>query len=185
VLVPFVLVAAALIPSSTHAQRQSLGFAISTGVGLPIGDLGDQANPGISLSVRREQRLGAEAWSLRGGLTFDRMGGNSESGVDNFQFITFATELVHHSSPRLYEFGGLGIYNVKTVFPPVITTAPSGFGRASTPSISETDIGIQAGLGYNFRTTGGARPFVEFQLVDVFTSGSSSAWFPIRFGIRI
>lgn len=144
-------------------------FSGAVGLALPIGDLGNAADPGINLALRGEGKLGAPNWSLRGDLSWDRFSG--KRGIDAFSYLALAGNLVHRSGrDRLYEFGGVGIYGSKTSF-------------GSGLSHDDTNLGLQGGIGLDL-STGPNSAFVEFGLTNVITSGSNSTWFPVRIGIR-
>ena len=156
---------------NTGAQFIGPGLRISAALGIsaPVGDLDRRGGTGFGASFRTEYPIGSEDWALRGDFSFDRFAG--KAGVDSYQFFTVATNIVHKSNPKLYEFGGFGIYTAKTAFGPGDSSAESAFG-------------FQGGVGYNLSRTG-LRTFVEFGITDVLTTGRSSVWFPVRFGIRI
>ena len=136
---------------------------------LPIGDLGNAADPGVNLALRGEGRLPARNWSLRGDLTWDRFSG--KGAIDSYSYLGLAGNLVHRSAAdRLYEFGGLGVYGNTMTF-------------SNQLNHSDTNLGVQMGLGLDL-APGPHTPFVEFGLTGVFTSGSNSLWFPVRFGVR-
>jgi hypothetical protein len=69
----------------------------------------------------------------------------------------------------VYEFGGLGLYDFRV----------SGGGVTN----SEMDLGLQAGVGVDINP-GPHSMFLEFGLTNVFATGRSELWFPLRFGIR-
>ncbi len=159
---------AAFVPRTAHAQTPVV-FSGAAALGLPIGDLGNAADVGMSLAIRGEGRLTSPGWSLRGDLSWDRFGGRGP--VNAYSYVGFAGNLVHHEqNSQLYEFGGLGLYGSKTSF-------------VDAADHDDTNLGVQMGLGLNF-SPGPHTPFVEFGLTSVFTSGSNSLWFPVRFGVR-
>jgi hypothetical protein len=169
-------VAAALFALATsaggaQAQFMSRGtkFSGAIGISAPIGDLDKRAGTGFGGAVRTESPLGSEDWSVRADFSFDRFAG--KAGVESYQFFTVATNLVHRSNARLYEFAGFGIYTMKTAI-------------AANNNRSESAFGFQGGVGLNLSTKG-LKTFVELGIADVLTTGRSSAWFPVRFGIRI
>lgn len=163
-----VALALAVVPRAARAQAP-IRFSGAAALALPIGDLGDAADVGFNLSVRGEGRLSSPGWSVRGDLSWDRFGGKGI--VDAYSYLGAAANIVHRGSAgRLYEFGGLGLYNSKTSF-------GDGLNR------DDTNLGLQLGLGLDLNP-GPHTPFVEFGLTNVFTSGSNSLWFPVRFGVR-
>ncbi len=163
------LALATFAPRAAHAQTPVV-FSGAAALALPIGDLGDAADVGFNLSLRGEGRIGSPGWSLRGDLSWDRFGGKGV--VDSYSYLGVAANLVHRTSAgRLYEFGGLGIYDSKTSF-------------ENQLNHDDADLGLQLGLGLDLAPSGPHTPFVEFGLTSVFTSGSNSLWFPVRFGVR-
>lgn len=160
--------AAALAPRAVRAQTPVF-FSGAAAVALPIGDLRNAADVGMSLALRAEGKLATPGWSLRGDLSWDRFGGRGP--VDSYSYLGFAGNIVHHEQQSsLYEFGGLGLYGSKTSF-------------TDAADHDDTNLGLQMGLGVNL-AAGQHAPFIEFGLTSVFTSGSNSIWFPVRFGVR-
>lgn len=150
-------------PASTPVR-----FALAGGLSLPAGDLGADADLGVALGARAEGRLRDPRWGLRGDLSWDRYDGHS--AVNAFSYVALAGNLVHYGSAgRVYQFGGLGVYNSHLRF-------VNGADR------SNTSLGMQAGVGLAL-TRGSPRWFTEFGLTSAFTSGRSSVWFPVRAGL--
>jgi hypothetical protein len=149
-------------------------------VDVPISDLDTYGHTGFGIAVRTESPLGGPTWSLRSGVSYDRFGGKRSYGVDHFEYLTFASELLHNTNTRTYQYAGVGIYQAKTVYPP----EPGGFlGLGNgTQAQSESDFGFQGGVGLNFGKV--TKTFLEIGIVDVLTTGRSSVWFPLRYGIR-
>lgn len=142
-------------------------FALAGGLSLPAGDLGADADLGIALGARAENRLPNPRWGMRGDLSWDRYDGHS--AVNSFSYVALAGNLVHHgSSGRVYQFGGLGVYNSHLRY-------VNGADRSST------NLGVQAGVGVAL-SHGHPNWFTEFGLTSAFTSGRSSVWFPVRAG---
>jgi len=159
---------ATFVPHVARAQTP-VTFSGAAALALPIGDLGNAADVGFNLALRGEGKIGSPGWSLRGDLSYDRFGGKGV--VDSYSYLGVAANLVHRTGAgRLYEFGGLGIYGSKTSF-------------ENQLDHDDTNLGVQMGLGLDLNP-GPHTPFVEFGLTSVFTSGSNSLWFPVRFGVR-
>ncbi len=151
------------------AQPMSSGlrFGFAGGLSIPAGDLGNSTSTGFAIAVRGETPLSAARWSARADLSFDRFDGRGI--VNAYTYTALAASLVHHDGDdRMYQYGGLGVYNSRTAF-------------VGASDLSSTDLGVQAGLGYDFRTTA-PRWFLEAGLASAFTSGRSSLWFPVRVG---
>jgi hypothetical protein len=154
-------------PRAGHAQTP-VQFSGAVGLVLPVGNLGDAVNVGFSLALRGEGKFGSSDWGFRGDLSYDQFGGKAP--INSFSYPSAAGNVLHRShDSRFYEFGGLGLYDWRV-------SAPGG-------SNSELDLGLQLGVGYDI-TPGPHAMFLEFGLTNAFTSGSSSLWFPLRFGIR-
>lgn len=168
-----VLTAACALAVSVAAPRAAraqtpIRFSGAAALALPVGDLGDAADVGFNLSFRGEGKLPSPNWFLRGDLSWDRFGGKGV--VDSYSYLGIAANLVHRGSGRVYEFGGLGLYNSKTTFNDQLNH-------------DDTNLGVNLGVGLDLNP-GPHTPFVEFGLTNVITSGSNSLWFPVRFGVR-
>jgi len=162
------LLAVSLAPRGAAAQTP-VQFSVVGGMSLPAGDLAGGADLGFNLGVRAEGRPLSPGWALRGDLSWDRYDGRG--GVDGYSYLALAGNLVHHETGgRLYEFGGLGIYNSRTSY-------------TNTFGTSDTNLGVQLGLGFAL-TRQAPNVFTEFGLTSAFTSGRSSVWFPVRLGLR-
>lgn len=152
---------------TTVAAAAPVRFALAGGLSLPAGDLGADADLGIALGARAESRLRNPRWGMRGDLSWDRYDGHS--AVSSFSYVALAGNLVHHGGTgRVYQFGGLGVYNSHLRF-------VNGADRSST------NLGMQAGVGVAL-SRGNPSWFTEFGLTSAFTSGRSSVWFPVRAG---
>jgi hypothetical protein len=176
-----ILLAVAAVPARAQFTR-GLNFTGAVSVDVPLGDLDKDAKTGFGVLIRGERQSGS--WALRTGLSFDRFGG--KGSIDNLQFFTFlGGELVHHSGTTWYQFGGIGFYQSRA---PVrqdmqLGGAPSAnaSGRAGG---GFWDFGFQAGVGVNY-TLADTKTFIEFGFVNVLTTGPTSVWVPVRFGIRL
>jgi hypothetical protein len=163
----------AFVPARGNAQ--GLGIGLAGGLNLPVGDLGNSSDLGIGLSLRRESGSGSVGWGMRTDFSFDRFGAKGPS-IDNYQYIGFTTNLVHHTNPQLYQFGGIGLFQAKTV----MKRAGLGLGGSDT----ENAFGIQGGVGLSLPQISD-KAFLEVGVVTVLTSGRSSSWFPVRFGFKL
>ena len=181
----FLMVACALLTAATAQAQWMRGtqFSGAVGLNLPLGELDKQARAGIDVAIRTLFTDPAQPWGVRNSLTFDRFGGKTVSGIDNYQFLGLLQfELVHSTNKKLYQYVGVGLYQFKATFHSTSGPPPT-IGRGDDSSISEGDVGFQGGVGLNFGTT--TKTFLELGVVNVLTSGKSSSWFPLRFGIRI
>ena len=185
---PFgICIAIALATSAApaaHAQRMGsrLNLSAAAGVNVPIGDLDKQGQTGFGIAVRTESGDSSEPWTYRGGITFDRFGGKGGL-VDNYQYTTFVTELVHHTNKKAYQYVGIGFYQSKIVFVSTSTTGGMTNAATGTQARTESDFGFQGGVGLNFGKN--AKTFLEIGMVDVLSTGRTSVWFPVRVGIRL
>jgi hypothetical protein len=162
------LAVATLAPHAAQAQTP-IRFSGAAALALPIGDLGNATDLGYSLALRGEAKLWAPEWKIRGDFSWDRFPGRGI--VDAYSYLGLAGNMVHRSvGDRLYEFGGLGLYGGTTSFNNQLNQ-------------SATNLGAQAGLGIDL-APGPHTPFMEFGVTNVFTSGSNTLWFPVRFGVR-
>jgi hypothetical protein len=179
-----IVLCATLTTSPAQAQFGRSSFSGAVGLNLPVGELDKQGQPGVDIAIRSGFTDPAAPWGVRGGLTFDRFGGKRSSDVDNYQYFGFFQfDVIHNSNKKTYQYAGVGLYQFKATFQPTFSNLPPTIGSGGGGSISESDVGFQGGVGLNFGTT--TRTFLEIGFVDVMTSGRASAWFPIRFGIRI
>jgi opacity protein-like surface antigen len=152
-------------PLAAHAQT-TVRFSVAGGASPAVGDLGRASDVGMSLAFRGETVRGRE-WGFRGDLTWDRFG--STGVVDAYEYFGLAGNLMHRDNTPWYEFGGLGFYNQKVAF------------RETRNDADNLNLGMQFGVGYNFKSP---RTFLELGIANVFTSGSNSVWFPLKFGVR-
>jgi len=155
--------------STAVAAQTPVRFSVVGGLSLPVGDLGSNADLGFGLGLRGEGRTISPGWAFRGDLSWDHYDGRG--GVSAYSYLAFAGNLVHHEAGgRLYEFGGLGIYNSRVAFTDALDR-------------SDANLGVQMGLGLDLSSKV-PNVFTEFGLTSAFTSGRSSVWFPVRLGVR-
>ena len=159
------VVAFVVMPLAAIAQTP-VRFSVGGGVSPAVGDLSRTADVGVGLAVRAEM-ANNRPWAFRGDLSFDQFG--SRSSEPGNQYLGLGANMVHREKGALYEFGGLGVYNQRVRL------------RVRDSDVDNTNLGMQFGLGYNFRSP---RTFVEFGVANVFTSGAYSVWFPVKFGVR-
>lgn len=163
-----VALAVAFAPRAVRAQTP-VRFSGAASLAMPVGDLGDVASAGLSLSARGEARLWSSNWGFRGDLSWDRFSGRGD--VNAYSYLGAAGNIVYHNSgSRTYEFGGLGVYGGTTSFTDQLNR-------------TDTNLGFQTGVGVNL-DRGPHTPFVEFGLTSIFTPGRNTVWFPVRFGVR-
>lgn len=158
------------------STAQAQGISVAGAVNLPIGNLGEVSAVGFGVALRSESQLSGGLWGFRADFTFDRF--SAKGAVDNYQYFTVATNLVHHSNAKFYQYVGLGLYNAKTV------GKSTGVGPTPASSATEQAFGFQGGVGVSLDLLG-PKGFMEVGIVDVLTSGRNSVWFPLRVGIRL
>ena len=161
------LILAAPITASAQQQQQTIQFSTHAGLGAPVGRLGDNTNMGFNLGLRGEMPMNPK-WGFRGDASWDRFGRRAASG--SYSYYALAGNLTHYESPRLYEFGGLGVYR-------------SEVSGGSGLTANDNNLGIQGGVGLNM-TADQLKTFVEFGLTGVFAQSTTNWWFPVRVGIR-
>jgi hypothetical protein len=162
------LAAAGMLSPVAGAAQAPVRLSVVGGLSLPVGDLGAGADLGFSLALRAEGAPVSPGWALRGDFSVDRYDGRR--GVDSYSYLALAGNFVHRGrNPGFYQYAGLGVYNSQVAF-------------ANATDRSDTDLGVQAGLGTEL--TRDRRVFGEFGFTGVFTSGRSSLWFPVRVGLR-
>ena len=154
-----------LAPSVVSAQTP-MRFSAHTGLGAPIGRLGDNADLGFNLGLRGEVAMNPK-WDFRGDASWERFGRQNVSG--SYSYWALAGNLVHRQSARFYQYGGVGVYR---------TEVSSG-----NVSVTDANLGLQGGVGLN-TTADQLKTFVEFGLTGVFTSSGNNWWFPVKVGIR-
>jgi hypothetical protein len=164
------LAAAAATPHALRAQSD-IRFSGAAAMAVPVGDLGNAADVGLSLMFRGERPISNSNWSVRGDLSWDRFAGRL-GNVNSYSYLGAAANMVHRSrDSRVYEFGGVGVYGGRTAFNDDLNS-------------DNANVGAQMGLGVDLNP-GPHTPFVEFGVTSVATSNSTSrVWFPVRFGVR-
>ncbi len=163
-----VLTTTALVHPARSIAQAPVHVSVVGGLSLPVGDLGSGADLGLHFALRAEGAPASPGWSFRGDFGVDRYDGRR--GVDSYSYLALAGNLVHRGrNAGFYQYGGFGVYNSQIAF-------------ANATDRSDTDLGVQAGVGTNLTRDG--RVFGEFGFTGVFTSGRSSLWFPVRVGLR-
>ena len=164
--------AAALSTSALQAQSK-LTFGAGAGLTLPMGDFGDAAKLGWHGLALVGYSPSASPVGFRGEFFY---GQNNTDGIDGSFKLAGAMASVTYDFPskssiRPYVLGGIGMVNAKVEI--------DGFG-----SDSETKLAAAGGGGIKFRAGSNANFFVEGRFVNVFTSGSSTTYIPVSFGIQ-
>ncbi len=153
-------------------------FSLGGGVTLPLGDFGDAAGTGFhGLAGVSFVPSGSPVGIQVDGM-YQRLGADDELafGDEDFQIIQGTANAVYtfttaeESTFHPYLIGGVGLYNIKLTG----DDAPD----------SETDFGINAGAGFDFRA-GSIGLFIEGRFHNVFTEGESTNFIPITVGVRL
>jgi hypothetical protein len=188
--------ATALTARSAAAQLGGVNpfsFGVTGGASLPVGDFADAVNTGYNVGAFVGVRVptspvsfrlegGYERYELKGGTIDDEdigpvsASGNVRifSGVANV-VLSFAGGGASPVAP--YLIGGVGLYNIGG------SVRFSAGGVSQTESGSETEFGLNGGLGVNLPLSGiGAFGEVRFQ--TIFTEGGRTTMIPIKVGIR-
>ncbi len=157
-------------------------FSLGGGVTLPLSDFGEVASTGFhGLAAVSFQPANFPVGIQVDGM-FHRFGMDDDFtlGADvNTQVIQGTANAVYRftvseeTKIRPYLIGGVGYYNFKLTGDDV----PDGLD-------SESDIGINAGAGFDF-AAGAVALFVEGRFHNVFTEDESTRFIPITVGIRL
>lgn len=180
VVVAAALAAVASVASVGEAGAQAgsrpFSLGISGGASVPLGDFGDAVDMGFNVTGHLAVQPSVSPVGLRFDVGYNRwavdgLDANIRmlSGTANAMFMLPASS---GSSIRPYVSGGLGLYN-------------GGVSGDDVPddTDSETDFGVNAGIGIDFGLSGLAT-FVEARYHTVFTEGERTSYIPIVFGIR-
>jgi hypothetical protein len=175
-----------LLSAPGPLPAQGVEFALGGGIGFPLSDFDEDAK--IGWHGIAELSFVPEGWPV--GIQFD--GSYQQFSFDDDAFIGFSGlkerlimgtgnvvfkfKTSEESTFRPYLLGGLGVYNHKvTGSDDPNDVLPGG----------ETDLGINAGAGFDFKT-GGAGLFIEGRFHNVFTGDGEPnlRFIPITLGIR-
>ena len=186
-----VLAAAALAVGTTAAQAQynddteagGVRLLIGGGSTLALGDFGDAFNNGPHgiLGIAFQPR--GFPLGIRIDGMFHRISGDEDAlGFDdvNTQVINGTANLVYSFSTstetaiRPYLIGGGGFYNLKAVGDDV----PDGLE-------SDTELGVNAGAGFDYRAGENIGIFLEGRFHLIFTEDDNTNVLPISLGVRI
>lgn len=176
------VVAALAVPALASAQAAAdkpVSFGVSGGLSVPMGNLGDGANSGFTVAGHAFYKpAGISAVRFRGDVAYDKWGVKDAGGDADLRSLSFVANALYdfpsQSNVRPYLIGGLGAYNSKAII---------NLGQVTASTNSSTDLGLQVGGGLTFKLSG-FDTFAEAKFVNVFTSGSSTTWLPITFGVR-
>lgn len=173
----------ALLPAIAGAQdSKPVSFGIMGGLSMPMGDLGDAVESGYNITGNLYLRPGTSKLAFRGDVGYESFSGKGSTSIAGFDLnvLSVTANVIFplganagEGSIRPYLIGGGGMYR----------TSSEGTGAASGASNSDTNLGIAAGGGLEFKLAGFST-FAEARFVNVFGDGDSSQWLPITFGIR-
>jgi opacity protein-like surface antigen len=176
------VVAALALPALASAQaasEQPISYGVSGGLSLPTGDLGKAANSGYSVAGHVFYKPASiSAVRFRGDVAYDKWGVKQSGGDANLRSLSVVGNALYdfpaESNVKPYVIGGLGLYNSKAIV---------NLGQVTGSTPSSNDLGLQVGGGLTFKLSG-FETFAEAKFVNVFSSGSSTTWLPITFGVR-
>lgn len=164
-----------------------ISFGISVGAAIPVGDLSNGTNTGYDVTGSVALELPALPFGIRGDAAYNSFGVKQDVanslGVDNgnARILVFTGNLVfplpiQRAVLRPYLIGGLGLYNIGAS-----ATVSSG-GFSARGSNSENDLGYNAGAGIAIPLSG-FNTFIEARFHRVDTSGGTTTFVPITFGV--
>jgi hypothetical protein len=173
------VVAVALIPTAARAQMgtaqptEGVRFGVGAGLTLPMGDYGDLDKMGFHALGLVQLPLKNTPIHLRGDVMFSQTSHKSGFTSGNSRLIGVNVDALYHlgrpaMSFRPYVLGGIGYYN----------------GHESVTSTSQSKIAFNLGGGALFGL-GSMNAFVEARYVSISTSGGSTTFIPLTFGIML
>lgn len=168
------VVALSLVAAPTaHAQA---GVGVSAGISIPTGDFGKEFKSGYSVNglfgfampmspVGFRAEVGYNSWDAKSASALSGMTMSSLSGTGNV-----VLQVPGMIAAKPYLIGGLGWHHMKA-------DAGSSLGSAT-----ENKMGWNVGGGLNFGL-GTLSTMLEARYISVNTSGSSTRYVPVTFGI--
>ncbi len=166
----FTVAALAVFALPLSVANAQVGFGVSAGLTQPMGTFKDAVNSGYNVSGLVNISAPLAPIGFRGEVSFDQFGAKGTTDTKANILSGVANAVV--SMPGMmgiYGIGGLGMYR----------TSVSCTG---CPSNSNSNLGFNAGAGFKFGLTGFAA-FVEARYHHVNTSGGSTSFVPISFGL--
>lgn len=178
-----------LLASSALAQGLQKGqveISLGGGAGIPVGDFGDAATAGFQLGgdigyyTSPQMVIGLEgnyfgfgaSDELKAFWEFLTGDPNPDLSWSEFQITGYGKYLFSPQNFSPYFKAGAGFYDLK------LTVTYMG----ADVSDSQSDFGLMAGAGLQFKGEGNVGGFVEAMVHDVLTEGSSTTFFGIRGG---
>ena len=176
-----VVLGAVLMASAGTAPAVAQGaeFSLGGGLTLPLSDFGNAASTGFHGLAGVSFVPSGSPIGIQVDGMFQRFGvDNAPDGFDgNFQIIQGTANAVYkfrtseETKIRPYLIGGVGLYSFKAT------------GDDFPDTGSETDFGINAGAGFDFKL-GAAGLFLEGRFHNVFTEGNNTNFIPVTVGVR-
>lgn len=173
-------IAALGLAGTAQAQGATRPFSvgISGGLSIPTGDAGDALESGFNVGGLLQARQAAGPLGFRAEVGYHSF---DFKGVDgDFRVITGIVNGIFHFASASgapitpYLIAGVGAYNGR---------ASVGGGGRTVSSDSETDLGINGGVGFDIPLSGIAT-FIEARYHTIFNEGDRTNLIPITVGIR-
>ena len=158
---------------AAHAQA---GVGVSAGISIPTGEFGKSFKSGYSVNGLVGWTMPMSPIGFRGEVGYNSWDGKSSAGISGFTASSLSgTANVVLQVPGMiaakpYLIAGLGEHHMKI-------DAGSGLGSAT-----ENKLGWNVGGGLNFGL-GTLATMLEARYVNVNTSGGSTHYVPVTFGI--
>lgn len=158
------------LPLATTTAYAQMGYGVAAGLSAPMGTFGNGVSSGYHLTGLVSFAAPLAPVGFRGEVSFNQFGAKGASNVKANILSGTANAVV--SAPGMmgiYGIGGLGLYR-------------NSVSCTGCSSNSTTNVGFNAGAGFKFGLSGFAA-FVEARYHHVSTSGGSTAFVPISFGL--
>ena len=170
----FAAVAMTVVMGASAAEAQSpVRFGLAGGLSLPQGEDSDFLENGFHGQVMLGFGMMALPVKLRADLSYHSFGGKDGTLAEGADARVISGALnanigMGGIGVKPYLSGGLGMYNMKV----------EAFGE----DVTETDFGVNAGVGLEFSLTG-MSTFLEARYIHIFSEGEATKIVPITFGI--
>lgn len=167
----FAAVAVTVVMSASVAEAQSpIRFGLAGGLSIPTGDGSDDVENGFHGQVMLGFGMMMLPVKLRADLSY-----HSWDGKDGTLVAGLNQRVISGALNANIGMGGIGVK-------PYLSAGLGVYNNKVEDFDSETDFGINGGVGLEFTLTG-MSTFLEARYVNVFTEGESTAFIPITFGI--
>ncbi|MCH7877835.1 MAG: porin family protein [candidate division Zixibacteria bacterium] len=170
------------VPAFAGVQKGQFEFSPTVGISQPVGDLDDGGNTGFVVGGRFGYNF-TEKVSVGVAINYNSFGIDDDltallPGIDidltSLEYVVDVRALLGNqpnSSP--YVKGMLGAAKLELKF---------SAGAASL-AFSESKLAFGGGVGYLFKGEGNIGGFVEADIINISTSGSSSSYISLRGGV--